>query len=206
MEKEEWKDIKGYEGLYQVSDLGRVKSLKRKVKIYNGTRIVKERILKPCMGTHGYSMVSLSINDKKKTFKVHKLVALAFLNHKPSGHKIVIDHIDSNKNNNSLDNLQLISNRENVVKGKITKSSSSKYIGVSWSKKANKWTAQIKINGGYKYLGYYSNELDACNAYQKALQALQSEEYESKETNIGCTLNIQTCIKGSGCKYPNCNI
>ena len=71
--KEIWKDIKDYDGIYQVSNLGRVKSLK----------FSKERILKDYVDTRGYLNLSLNKNGKKKTYRVHKLVAVAFLGHEP---------------------------------------------------------------------------------------------------------------------------
>ena len=123
--KEIWKDIEGYEGLYQVSDLGRVKSLK----------FGKERILKQNQTYKGYLVVTLSENGKTKTRNVHVLVAMAFLDHKPDGtQKVVVDHIDNNKNNNTLDNMQLISHRENVSKDRYNETG---YTGVylSHSKK-----------------------------------------------------------------------
>jgi ribosomal protein L15E len=73
---------------------------------------------------------------------------MAFLNHTPCGYKIVVDHIDNNiKTDNRLENLQLITQRENVSKD--IKNTSSKYIGVCWHKKAKKWRSSIQINGKY---------------------------------------------------------
>jgi len=83
MQKEIWKDIPDYEGLYQASNLGRVKSLKREVYSYNGYRIIKERILKFTITRYYY--VSLRKYNKTKKFYVHQLIAMAFLNQKISG-------------------------------------------------------------------------------------------------------------------------
>ena len=114
-----WKDVLNYEGLYQVSNLGRVKSLKRKVRHFSGERLVPERILKGGVNDKGYILVNLGKKGTKKVFAVHKLVAIAFLNHKPCGYKLVVDHIDNNKLNNKLENLQIITQQENVLKSKI---------------------------------------------------------------------------------------
>jgi len=114
-----WKDVLNYEGLYQVSNLGRVKSLKRKVRHFSGERLVLERILKGGVNDKGYILVNLGKKGTKKVFAVHKLVAIAFLNHKPCGYKLVVDHIDNNKLNNKLENLQIITQQENVLKSKI---------------------------------------------------------------------------------------
>ena len=80
---ENWKDIKGYEGKYQVSDLGRVKSLKRWVNHpSNGGYFIKEKILKAQNGGNNYLIVGLSKDMKSKSYAVHKLVAEAFLGKK----------------------------------------------------------------------------------------------------------------------------
>ena len=108
--KEIYKDIYGYEGLYQISSLGGVRSLDRKVH-WKDTFIKSEGVkLKPYLTGKGYLTVRLYKNKTKKDFVVHKLVAITFLNHKPNGMKIVVDHIDNNKLNNNVKNLQLISN------------------------------------------------------------------------------------------------
>ena len=163
MEKEIWKDIPGYEGLYQVSSEGRVKSLKRK-------GVGQDRILKPSDNGRGYYQSCLVKDKKIKTIQVHQLVAMAFLGHTICGMKVVVDHIDNNKSNNNLNNLQLISCRENLSKDK--KGGSSKYVGVTWHKPRNKWRSMIRINGKNKHLGLFTNELDARDAYQEALKNL----------------------------------
>ena len=101
MQQEEiWKDVPGYEGLYQASNLGRIKS---DIKIKNQTKSKSKK----------YLMVYLYKQNVKKTIAVHQLIAMTFLNHTPCGHKIVVDHIDNNHLNNKLINLQLITHREN---------------------------------------------------------------------------------------------
>ena len=79
MSEEIWKDIKDYEGLYQASNLGRIKSLERRCRAKWYTRKVPEKIYSPALDTYGYPIVSLHKDGKKKTFTVHKLVANAFL-------------------------------------------------------------------------------------------------------------------------------
>jgi hypothetical protein len=109
-----WKDIKGYEKKYQVSNFGNVKSLN-----YNNSTL--ERLLKKHLSKVGYFTVALHKDGKQKTTKVCKLVAMAFLNHVPCGFKIVIDHLDNNPLNDKLENLQLVSNRYNSTKDKTNK-------------------------------------------------------------------------------------
>ena len=166
MTREEYRDIKGYEGFYQVSSLGAVKGLERKT--LDGKRL-KEKVLKLGLGGM-YLTVNLCKEGISKTFHVHSLVATAFLGHKSSGHKVVIDHIDNNRLNNIADNLQLTTQRRNTSKDK--KGCSSEYTGVSWNKQANKWISNIYINGKFKFLGVFTNEIEAHEIYQKELQTL----------------------------------
>jgi len=104
--KEMWKAVKGYEGLYDVSNFGRIKSYPR-----NGT-IKKERILKQTIDTTGYFIVGLHKNNKQKKVCVHWLVADAFIP-KRKGHE-VINHIDGNKLNNNVTNLERCTQKHNV--------------------------------------------------------------------------------------------
>jgi hypothetical protein len=160
---EEYRAVKGYEGLYEVSNYGNVKSLKRK-------GVLKDKILKCSKDSAGYLGAYLLKDGYGKRFATHQLVAIAFLNHTPNGNKIVVDHIDNNPRNNKLHNLQIITQRENTSKDK--KAGSSKYPGVHWHKQANKWRATIMINGKTKSLGLFTNELQAANYYQYELQRL----------------------------------
>ena len=99
-----WKDIKGYEGLYQVSNLGRVKSLPKYHKTKSGY-FSKERIIKTIRNDRGYLMVGLSKDWKKKKVFVHRLVAEAFI---PNPNNYTqINHInEQEKDNNNVDNLE----------------------------------------------------------------------------------------------------
>jgi len=111
--KEIWKDVKNYEGLYQVSNLGRIKSLERYVNHLNGARIVHEKILKPVIDNTGYYVVSLWKNNKHSRPHIHRLVAQTFIptiKNKPH-----INHIDGNKLNNFINNLEWCTPKENVV-------------------------------------------------------------------------------------------
>jgi len=166
--KEVFKDIPNYEGLYQISNLGNVKSTKRYVKgRKNSKRIIKERILKPGISSNGYLTVSLCKDSKGKTYQIHQLVAMVFLNHKPDRYKLVVDHINNDPLDNRIENLQITTNRYNCSKDK--KNVSSKYIGVSFCKTYKIWVAQIRIKGKSKHLGRYKTEIEARMAYQKAL-------------------------------------
>ena len=183
MQKEIWKDIPNYEGYYQVSNLGRIKSLERYIKhAYGGLSLKKERILKPGVNSRGYLSFNLLKNGSSKNVTVHSIVAIAFLNHKPDGHKLVVDHIDNDKLNNRLDNLQIITNRENCNKDRNR--GLSKYIGVSLHKKTGLWRSRIRIGGKDTSLGYFKSEYEAHLAYQKALKEIQvGNNKRNKEKN-----------------------
>ena len=159
MVKEIWKDVVDYEGMYEVSNLGRVKSLK----------YVKRRILKLGLDNYGYKKVDLYNNKKAATKTIHKLVAAAFLNHVPCGMKLVIDHIDNDKLKNNVNNLQIITHRLNASKDK---NGVSVFTGVNWCKLSKKWRAQIQIGKKKKYLGLFTCELLASQTYQKALKKI----------------------------------
>ena len=177
--KEVWKDILGYEGLYQVNEYGNVKSLSRTITKGNITYVTKDRILKQSVDSVGYPYVNLSDYKKQKTFRVHQLVAVAFLNHTPDKHKgLVIDHIDGNKLNNMTTNLQLITNKKNTSKDR--KNKTSKYTGVSLHKQSNKWLAQFKENGRVKYLGIFKTEEEARDTYNTS-QEQDKNKYSEED-------------------------
>ena len=163
MIEEIWKDIPDYEGYYQVSSLGRVKSLPRK-------KVLRERILKTALDGGGYQQVGLFLNAKRKIMKIHKLVAIAFLNHKPCGYKWVINHKNFIKTDNRLENLEIVTQRENANKKHLK--SSSRYTGVCWVGCRKKWVSWIQANGKNKQLRYFTSEIEASEAYQKALSEI----------------------------------
>lgn len=116
--EEIWKDIPNYEGLYQVSDLGNVRSLDRVVKGKAGCKKrIKGKVLKRNLDKSGYPHVNLSKDSKLKTFTVHQLVCICFLNHKPNGCKMVVDHINEIRTDNRVSNLRIITHQENILKG-----------------------------------------------------------------------------------------
>lgn len=153
---EAFKNIKDYKTLYDISNFGRVKSL----------MFGKEKILRPAL-SNKYLAVTLFKNKNKKTRRIHQLVAESFLNHKPNGVKLVVNHINLSKTDNYIDNLEVITHRENTNRKHFK--GTSKYTGVSWDKLSNKWRSQIQINGELKYLGNFKKEHNAHIAYNKAL-------------------------------------
>lgn len=159
-----WKDIPNYEGFYQVSNYGRIKSFHKN----------KEFIKKLGTSTGGYLVASLYNEYTRHTFKVHKLVANAFLNHVPCGHELVVNHKDFDRVNNRVTNLEIVTAREN---GNLKhRKSTSTFTGVHWSERRNRWVAQITINRKATFLGHFHDEIEASEAYQKALEKHLSEK------------------------------
>jgi hypothetical protein len=167
---EKFVPIKGYEGLYEISNFGRVKSLpKRCITNTGGVYNTPERILKP-FTAEGYHRVCLLKSGIRKTHTIHRLVWEHFGQGERDGHKLEVDHIDNNKSNNRIDNLQLLTARKNSNKYRMTmENKKSKYIGVGWHKHTKKWMARLVLNGKRLSLGCYVNEIDAANAYQNKL-------------------------------------
>jgi ribosomal protein L22 len=172
MEKEIWKDVPEYEGFYQVSNLGNVRGLERVAKKWNSNRKVNALLLKMPVDKCGYRKVCLNRDGISKCNQVHRLVAMAFLNHNPKITRLVVNHIDGNKLNNNLSNLEIVTRRENATTCfiKNREKHTSQYVGVCWHDMANKWMANIKYNNKREYIGIYATEIEASNAYQKRLK------------------------------------
>lgn len=117
-----------------------------------------------CLSTDtGY----IKIRYKNKLYLAHRL-AWYFTNGEiPVGY--MIDHINGDKSNNSINNLRLVDGVQNSFNRKVKNTNTSGYTGVSFNKKSNKWRAYIVINGKQKHLGTFASKEDASAAYQKAL-------------------------------------
>jgi hypothetical protein len=145
-----WRDITDYEGRYQVSSNGHVKSLKRKVQCGKRIITINEKILKPAHDGYGHTFVGLYKDGVNKLIKVHKLVALAFLPPCPGEYGVlagqyVIDHINEIKDDNRAENLQWLLSTENTSKGnRIQKKSSLKGVRHGRSKLTEKQVLEIR--------------------------------------------------------------
>lgn len=175
MEKEIWKDVEGYEGLYQISNSGKVRRWEKTLDEYKTLKLTKDK-------SKGYYRVFLSKNSKVKKFWIHSLVAVAFLNHKPSGNTIVVDHIDDNKLNNNTYNLRLISNTENIVKGFKKRGTKTNITGVKVTQSTSgrkRYSAFISIkNERMEFKKFDSPEIPK-KMYEKAKEL--KEKFINKE-------------------------
>lgn len=157
MSKEIWKDIPGYERLYKISSNGQVFSH------------ISNKILKLCDNGNGYLYLRLCKKSEKRLYYAHQLIGMAFLEHKVCGRAIVIDHIDNNPSNNKLENLRILTHRENISR---RRDGASKYTGVTFHAKTGKWRAAITINKIRYSLGLFFTEIEAHKAYQNELLKL----------------------------------
>ncbi len=160
---EQWKEVPGYKGEYWISNLGRVKSF-RQSKV---GKILMERY-----DGRGYVQYILCDNRVRTNHKGHHLVWDNFGQGDRDGRIINVDHIDDDKRNNHIDNLQLLTNRDNLAKGMKKVNKSSQYTGVYKPKNSSKFHAYITINKKHIFLGSFDYEYDAHLAYQKAKSEL----------------------------------
>lgn len=166
---EQWKDIPGYEGIYQASDMGGVKSLSRPSGARNGKiKIIKERILRHLLMPNGYVRVSLCKKGVVKGDYVHRIVMAAFFGKS----ELTVDHINSIKTDNRLCNLRYATYRENSTYHFLKQNNTSKYIGVCFNKHEKRWESGITVGKKRIFLGLFDREEDAGEAYQKALREI----------------------------------
>ena len=177
-ENEIWKEVKDFEGYYEVSNLGKVR------------RCFAEKALKEQISNRGYCRVCLCRDNVKKSISVHKIVANAFIENPEN--KKTVNHINFDKSNNHVSNLEWMTIKENInhardngvykssdlrqryVKRKHKDNSkcTSNNVGISYRSKENyhRYVARIHYNGKRINLGSYKNELDAVNAYQQKIK------------------------------------
>jgi hypothetical protein len=169
-----WKDIPQYKGIYQVSNLGNVKSLKRITVTEKRSFPLREKILSKLKNKDGYLYAGLCVNGKRKGVAIHQLVAMAFLAHSRNGYEKVVDHINNDRKDNRVENLRIITARENTSEKKIN--TSSKYVGVYWCNTNKKWIAHIRVLKDRLKLGHFNCELSASVFYDKALKSIEKNE------------------------------
>lgn len=195
-----WKSVKGYATLYEVNEFGQVRSLKQ----WNGHKYIKRGspyILKQSNTTTGYKKVELTKDGKKKSFKVHRLVAEAFIDnpyHKPN-----INHKDGNKKNNNVTNLEWVTQKENVEHAystgirptkSISRENLKNYIECGLSMKEIMKREHISWKRLKQFYDKY-NLRNNRNIYQMDLEKLKDEFKEGKTNKeiaekYGCSCNL----------------
>ena len=165
LNNEEWKQITGFENYYEVSNFGRVRNSRK-------------QILKFYTINSGYKAIKLTVNNKRYSFLVHRLVAEQF-KEKPNKFCTEVNHIDENKENNFADNLEWVTSKQNkqhsILSGTYDKLKEmknslgkkhlpnplSKYHNVTYDKNRKKWQACIRINGQNKMFKRFNTEIEA---------------------------------------------
>ena len=166
--QEDWKDISGYEGKYQVSNKGRVKSI---LFINNQTVKKQDKIMKQQL-RNNYLIINLSKNGKRKQYSRHRLVAQEFIKN-PNNYNIV-NHKDYNTQNNNVNNLEWCTQKQNIIhsvchmKGKVHIRTRKELYGITYRKKYSNYEVTIKR----KYYGKYKTLEEAKKKRDEVLNEL----------------------------------
>lgn len=157
--EEQWEDIIGFEGIYQISDLGNVKSLTRYASNGHALIEIKEKLLTKRLTKYGYLSVTFKHYEHRSDPLIHRLVAKAFI---PNPHnKPQVNHINGIKIDNSKYNLEWSTSMENCCHREKSNIKTSSFTGVHWDKKDRKWKAYIQFEFKQKYLGSFDSEIEA---------------------------------------------
>ncbi|EEI1439631.1 HNH endonuclease [Salmonella enterica] len=182
---EAWKNISGFEGIYQISDAGNLRSLDRTVlnKGSGCTYPIKGKPLRPRYEADGYLITDLWKAGKKTTVKIHRLVAAAFI----PGSAPEVDHINGRRDDNRAVNLRWANATLNNLNRHVCQSSSG-VIGVCFRPgKKNPWQAYGKVNGKFKSLGHFPTKQLAAAARRKHIQEVMNARCPCKIISISCS-------------------
>jgi len=155
--QEIWKPVSEYIGIYEASNFGRVRSLDRiSVNRQGKVRSLLGRVLSAAPENNGYLTVRLTKNGIQKTKKVHRIVMAAFFGESP----LCVDHKNGDKNDNALENLEYVTQRVNIMRGKLAR---KQYYNIYKIKRVGGfcWCVSITIRRRATIFGYYSNIDDA---------------------------------------------
>lgn len=198
--KEEWKDVVGYEGIYQVSNYGNVKSLARKICHGKLCFISKEKSIKLCL-RGGYKTMCLRKNNFKKMIGVHRLVAMAFIPNPEN--KPFVDHIDGDRTNNAVRNLRWCTSKENM-NNEVTFPRNRDALQKAWNKRSRR-VYQYNLNG--EFIQEWTNARQASKAtgaIQQSIKYCCENKYRSangfrwsydKKDNIGKLPMPYQCVR-----------
>jgi uncharacterized protein YlbG (UPF0298 family) len=150
-----WKELDGFDSMYQASNFGRIKN--------------EKRIITQYLDKDGYCLTHLIFEEKPKLFRVHRLIAKSFISNE--NNKKQVNHKNLNRKDNRIENLEWVSASENNCHRFIGKKTSSIYRGVSYISRDKRWLSQIQINNQKINLGMFKTEEEA---YLKRI------EYEEK--------------------------
>ena len=170
----EFRKITGYDN-YSVSNTGLVRN------------DITNKTLQPCI-TNGYHIVSLSLNGKGKKFRVHRLVADAFIDNPDN--KPCVDHIDNNRANNHITNLRWATVQENNRNTTMLKSNTSGYKGVNFNKVVGKWCASYSIDDKHIHIGYYKTIEEAAEARRQVVKKVYGDFINNCEKAPIININI----------------
>jgi hypothetical protein len=161
-----WKDLDGFDSMYQASNFGRIKN--------------EKRIIPQYLDKDGYCLVNLYFNGKIKLFRLHRLIAKLFIE---NNNQKQVNHKNSNRSDNRIENLEWVSASENNCHKFIGKNTSSIYRGVTYVTRDKRWLSQIQIDNKKIHLGMFKTEKEA---YLKRL------EYEKENKIINIYLQPET--------------
>ncbi len=156
-----WKDVKGFEGLYMVSNRGEVKSIDHYVNCNKGKRLVKGRTLKPCDRGNGYPFVTMGRDGKQYNVSIHRAVAIAFI---PNPQNLLeVNHKDTNPSNYDVDNLEWCNRTYNNNYAnrpfKASMKQRKRIVQIDKNKEIKKWNSLSEI---HKNLGISIGNISQC--------------------------------------------
>lgn len=171
LDGEIWKDVIGYEGMYCISNKGRIKSLPVILKAKGGEYLRPEKLKSKSTHHSGYFVTSLTKYGIGKSIEVHRLIAMAFIPNPEN--KEEVNHINYNRSDNALENLEWVTIRENISHGRTKIKTHSKYTGVSFNIRSGKWMAYCAVNSKLIHLGAtYKTEEEAAVKYNNKLDEI----------------------------------
>ena len=179
MEKEIWRDVVGFEGLYQISNLGRIKSLPRLTNFGNRKKHIKEMFLSVAKGKRGYLVVVLTKQGRHYTRPIHRMIAEAFIPN-PENYPY-IDHIDTNKHNNAIFNLRWC-----TAKGNSNNPLTKKLLS---RKTKEQWDAGVfndRNNIHYRKVGQYTKTGELVKVWDSIVLASETLKIDSSSISAVC--------------------